>query len=395
MIGLLPVEAHDYGLGDALRGLISAFGRSDRTGPLRIDGLGDCLPVRSARAGVVIALHSLGLPPGARIGVPLYCCPVVFKAIRAAGFEPEFLDVDPATCCISPATVAAKIERIEALIAVHMYGHVCDLEALAGTIGNKPVIEDCAQSLGSRLNGRPAGSLGTLSVFSFRLGKYLSVGEGAALYAADEGLAGRLAGEASNLPVPGRAGELRHVAETFLRASLRSRPLWGLLGRRIWGTYNRRTGFMDKSPLALTGIFGTDLAAVRRRLGSLDSLIEAQRANAAFYFEHLELDRSFLFHERPGSFYNRFMFPIIFRTGEERDAMGAFLAEKAVSTSKPYEELLEGGAANYGYAGDCPGAESLLRRVLVIPVHHMLGEKSVERIARSVNEGWKLVRNGG
>lgn len=395
MIDLLPVEAWEYGLGDVFRGLVSAFGRIDRTRGLQIANIGDCLPARSGRVGLVLALRSLGLSPGARIGVPLYCCPVVFKAIRAAGFEPEFLDVDPRTCCLSEGAVKEKIDGIEALIAVHMYGHVCDLPAMAGTIGDKPVIEDCAQSLGSNLNGRPVGSLGTISVFSFRLGKYLSAGEGAALYTKNAELGFRMAEMASSLPALGRFVEGRHVLEMFLRANLRSRPLWGLAGRRIWGTYNKRTGFMDKSPIALTSIYGTDLAAVGRRLGSLDSMIEAQRTNAAFYLKNLELPHDLLYNENEGLFYNRFMFPIFFRNREERDAMAAYLGKKAISSSRPYEDILEGGAVNYGYAGDCPGAESLLRRILVIPVHFMLGRKDIDRIARSVNEGWKLIDRAG
>ena len=73
-----------------------------------------------------------------------------------------------------------------------MFGNVCDMPALREAAPGKPFIEDCAQALGSRLDGRLAGSFGEIAVFSFRSGKYLSVGEGGAVYCSDTDLESRL-----------------------------------------------------------------------------------------------------------------------------------------------------------------------------------------------------------
>jgi dTDP-4-amino-4,6-dideoxygalactose transaminase len=100
--------------------------------------------VRSARAAIIVAIKALNLSPGASIGVPLYCCPVVFKAIEAAGCKPCFIDIDPGTFCISAKDLSAKSAQIDALIAVHMFGNLCDMPGIQEAAQDKPIIEDCA-----------------------------------------------------------------------------------------------------------------------------------------------------------------------------------------------------------------------------------------------------------
>ena len=192
---------------------------------LYVPGLGDCIPARSARGAIVAAIQALDLPSGARIGVPLYCCPVVFKAVQEAGCAARFIDVEYSTYCMSGDDLFAKRDQVDAIIAVHMFGNLCDMSRLQEAARGEPIIEDCAQSLGSRYHGRPSGTLGTIGVFSFRSGKYVSAGEGGALFTGDEGLRSRLAQAVSAMPAPDRKEECVHVVSTFLRSILRRRPL--------------------------------------------------------------------------------------------------------------------------------------------------------------------------
>ncbi len=198
---------------DIIRGMVAALRPRETSGMLYIPGLGNCIPARSARAAIVAAIKALDLPPGARIGVPLYCCPVVFKAIKAAGCTARFIDVEYSTYCMSAEDLSAKRAQVDAVIAVHMFGNLCDMPSLQEAAQGKPIIEDCAQSLGSKLDGRMAGSFGTIAAFSFRSGKYLSVGEGGALFSRDADIRSRLSQLISEMPVPGRAEECVHVAE--------------------------------------------------------------------------------------------------------------------------------------------------------------------------------------
>ena len=155
---LLPVECWDYGLLDTAHGIIAALGNGLPMHALHLNGIGDCIPVRSARCAIVLALKALGLPEGARIAAPLYCCPVVFKAIRAAGMRVRFIDVEPDGFCMSADDLQAKRHECDAVIAVHSFGQLCDMRALMST--GLPVIEDCAQAIGSSAHGTPAGRFG-------------------------------------------------------------------------------------------------------------------------------------------------------------------------------------------------------------------------------------------
>jgi hypothetical protein len=197
------------------------------------------------------------------------------------------------------------------------------------------------------------------------------------------------------LPMSTRLEEFKHVLEIFIRSKLRSKPLWGVVGHPIWALYNKKVDFAAKSPIILGQIFKSDLAIIRSRMAFLDSMIKAQRANAEFYIRNLKLDPNIMCVERPGAFYNRFMFPLTFRSSEERDEVAAYLQSHQISSSKPYEEVIKGAAEHYGYEGDCPMAERLLRRTVVIPVHHKLKKNDVYRIAKCVNAGWANITTRG
>jgi perosamine synthetase len=391
MLTLLPFELSEYGFIDVLRGLSPALGGKAPGTAVALPGLGPGVPTRSARAAIIIALKALGLPPGARVGVPLHCCPVVFKAIQNAGGVPRFLDVDPQNFGVSPGDLSAKSSQLDALIAVHMFGQPCDMTSLIEIMDGRPIIEDCAQSVGSRLEGRPTGAFGAVAAFSFRSGKYLSVGEGGALYTSRPDLRSRISEISAATPAPDLAAEFKHLVLTYIRSRLRSRPLWGLAGRRIWGVYNRNIDFAAKSPIALGQIFRSDLALVRRRMTRLDDMVSGQRANAEYYLRHLRVDPGMTCPERPGTYYNRYIFPLVFPTTGQRDKMAAYLQGRQIGTGRPYEEVIEGAAKSYGYKGDCPVAERLLRRTLVIPNHYRLSAGDRHRIASGINEKWENI----
>jgi len=265
------------------------------------------------------------------------------------------------------------------------------MKGLNEVLQGKPVIEDCAQSIGSKLDGRTAGTFGSIGVFSFRSGKYLSVGEGGALCSSNEDVRSRLRDAVSAMPGRSRKEECAHVAETYLRSKLRSKPLYGLVGYSLWSIYNRRVDYSAKSPIVMRQIFRSDLTLATRRLALLDHVIEAQRSNADFYSRTLGLDSGMLCAEKPGAFYNRYLYPIIFPLPEQRDMMAEYLYIQRIAAIQPYKDIANVAATHYGYAGDCPAAESIANRVLAIPSNYGLNTKDLERVAEGVKKGWAKI----
>jgi len=392
MIALIPAEHWEYNFSDIIRGLATTFGLKKVNRTLYIEGLGNCIPARSARSAIIAAIKSLDLPIGARIGVPLYCCPVVFKAIKVTGCVPRFIDVERETFCISPDDLIKKRSQIDAVIAVHMFGNICDVPRLQEAAEGKPIIEDCAQSLGSKFDDKLAGSFGNIAVFSFRSGKYLSVGEGGALFSNDTEMRDRLDRIISAMPVPSRANELAHIARTYMRSKLRSRPMYGIVGEPLWSFYNSKASYALKSPIVISQTYISDLDLANNRLTFLHSTIKEQRKNAEMYFRMLKVDESMLCFEKPRAFYNRYLYPITFHSYEQRNQMASYLHNEQISTAKPYEDVAVIAATHYGYTGDCPTAEKLLRKVLIIPSYHSLNKEDIERIAQCINARWLNIK---
>lgn len=97
------------------------------------------------------------------------------------GAKPVFVDILPDSWCIDPVLAEQAITpRTKAIVATHIYGNLCDMEALLA-IGERhgiPIIEDAAEAIGSVYHGRRAGSMGKFGSFSFHGTKTLTTGEG-------------------------------------------------------------------------------------------------------------------------------------------------------------------------------------------------------------------------
>lgn len=107
------------------------------------------------------------------------------------GATPVLVDVLPDTWCLDPAAVEAAITpRTKAILAVHLYGNLCDMDALAAIASRHGLhlIEDAAEAIGSVWHGRRAGSMGTFGAFSFHGTKTITTGEGGMFVTNDSAL---------------------------------------------------------------------------------------------------------------------------------------------------------------------------------------------------------------
>jgi perosamine synthetase len=107
------------------------------------------------------------------------------------GARPVFVDILPDTWCLDPFQVERAItRRTRAILAVHLYGNLCDMDRLLrlGRRHGIPVIEDAAEAIGSVWRGRKAGSMGRFGAFSFHGTKTLTTGEGGIFVTNDQKL---------------------------------------------------------------------------------------------------------------------------------------------------------------------------------------------------------------
>jgi perosamine synthetase len=107
------------------------------------------------------------------------------------GATPVFVDILTDSWCLDPSQVEAAITpRTKAILAVHLYGNLCEMDRLLeiGRKHNVAVIEDAAEAIGSVWHGRRAGSMGRFGAFSFHGTKTLTTGEGGMFVTDDDGL---------------------------------------------------------------------------------------------------------------------------------------------------------------------------------------------------------------
>jgi dTDP-3-amino-3,4,6-trideoxy-alpha-D-glucose transaminase len=154
-----------------------------------------CIGVSSGTAALTLALIAAGVEEGDQVIVPAHTYIATALAVVNAGAVPRFCDVDESTGLIDVRSAEEAVSsRTVAVIPVHLYGQVCDMDAIERFARRRSllVIEDAAQAHGARWNGARAGSFGDVAAFSFYPSKNLgALGDGGAICTDDDAIAER------------------------------------------------------------------------------------------------------------------------------------------------------------------------------------------------------------
>lgn len=152
-----------------------------------------CVGVANGTDALEIAIEGLNMPPGSEIIVPANSFIASSEAVTRQGHKVVFADADADSYVISIDDVKKRItSKTKAIMAVHLYGHPCDMDALYELADkyNLYIIEDCAQAHGAEYKGKKVGGIGDVATFSFYPGKNLGAfGDGGAITTNNELLA--------------------------------------------------------------------------------------------------------------------------------------------------------------------------------------------------------------
>ena len=144
-------------------------------------GVNYAISTSSCTGALHMGMAALGIGPGDEVIMADTNWIATASPIVNLGAKPVFVDILPDTWCIDPEKAESAITpNTKAIVAVHLYGNLCDMNRLLA-IGEKygiPIIEDAAEAIGSVYNGKRAGSLGKFGAFSFHGTKTLTTGEG-------------------------------------------------------------------------------------------------------------------------------------------------------------------------------------------------------------------------
>lgn len=215
-----------------------------------------CVGVGNGTDALEIAIESLGLPPKSEIIVPANSFIASAEAVTRSGHKVVFCDIISDDFTMSVEDVASRInDNTAAIMAVHLYGHPCDMEPLKQLAkkNNLRIIEDCAQAHGAEYKNHRVGAIGDIGAFSFYPGKNLGAyGDGGAIVTNDEALATRCRMIANhgriakyNHEFEGRNSRLDGLQAAILSVKLKHLDQWLRTRRNLAKVYEKGLGEMD------------------------------------------------------------------------------------------------------------------------------------------------------
>ena len=207
------------------------------------------ISVHSGTDALRIMLDAAGLGHGDEVITTAFTFVASVETIVHAGATPVFVDIDPCTFNIDPASIEAAITpRTKAIMPIHLFGQLADAEAIEGIAAKHGliVLEDAAQAIGASRNGKSSGNFGLCAGFSFYVTKNLGAAGDAGLIAtnddavAEKCLSMRVHGmgrERYYYDYLGYTSRMDEIQAAVLRVKLRRLSAWNAHRSRIAATY--------------------------------------------------------------------------------------------------------------------------------------------------------------
>ena len=328
------------------------------------------------------ALRTLGIGPGDEVIVSPRSYVASAMCALLAGATPVFADVDPDSGCITPATAeAVRSTRTRAVIPVHIGGWPCDMSSFVRWAGQHGlhIIEDCAQSHGGHIGGRPLGTFGTFGSWSFCQDKIITTGgAGGILATTDEALYKRCwslsqHGKDYDAAMPGRDSPARETGGfrwliSHVGTNLRMTEMQAAIGlcqlRKLpgWVSLRRRNSLIMQEALREIGVL---------RVPTTPDGHAHYRCVAFVHFEKARDLRDQLLRKL---------------TAEGLPAMHGSCAEiyREQAFVKAGATPAAMGRGPLDAEGRLPNARLLGETSLTFPCHHTIGEDEMRRYAAAV-----------
>lgn len=347
--------------------------------------------LNSGRSAIFIALRALGIGHGDEVLIQAYTCNAVPNPVLWTGAVPIYVDIDKSTLNMDVSDLRAKITpNSKAIIVQHTFGNPAPIREILKIAEEHKlrVIEDCAHSLGSRLDNRLLGTFGDLSIVSFGREKIISSLSGGALIVNDRSLDSQVQSLIKPLKVMNPRRVFQEVGNYFL---------WRLLFRRIhnksWGSsfvrylYQFDQVNLVTSQKELSGLkpawYPAKMPSVLAKLGlqefsKLETYNSARERIALKYFDRLKNSKTRLIGPHSG---------VYLRVVGLNPAAKSIL-EQAKARKLPfgnwYNSVIypEGAQlSRLGYrSGSCPAAEQVAAQSFNLPNYLGMTETEVDKV---------------
>ena len=315
----------------------------------QVCGVKHAIATSSGTTALHLALLAHGVGPGDEVITTPFTFIASANSILFTGAKPVFVDVDAATFNIDPSLIEAAITpKTKAIMPVHLYGYVCDMNAIQA-IADKyglAIIEDACQAVGATYHDKKAGSFGT-GCFSLYATKNVMSGEGGMITTNDDGLAQK--------------------CRMLRNHGMQRRYYHDMLG------FNFRM---------------TDLCAAIGlvQLDRLDEFTAKRRINAEYLTTRIESVITPTVKEGYGHVWHQYTIRV--DGGRDRDVAMKQLNDAGIGTGIFYPVPAHQQEYMREIVGDVPlkVAEKLAKEVISLPVHPQLSQSDLDMIVAEVNK---------
>lgn len=380
-VNAIPRFALPYGFGDLLAALTALF-RDEIPSPdpfTELLGEGEKFWTSSGRQALWLAITALDLKPGSGVAVPLFNDLSVSTAVVEAGCRPVFIDINEQSLTMDPDSLAAAQGQFSAVVAVHLFGNVANINKIHEAAGTVPLIEDTVHAPLSQLDGREVGEFGFASFHSFASTKYWPAGGGGLLVVHEPHAARRVREDVRLLKRPAPSYEWRNFILQVAKAIVFRRPVYGIIGLPIRSWAEKKA--ILEPVLNRKQIQRHHAAVALRQAPRFRERVIQQRKNSLYLLSLLQETKGVVLpNERSGSTYNYHIFPVLMTDEPERDGVAAAMLKKGVDTSRIYSDAIS-HSRKLGYIGGCPISESVAARLLTLPNYASLSRADIERVA--------------
>lgn len=336
--------------------------------------------VAKARIGISLVLQALDLKPGASIGVQPFTCSSVLFAIKKAGFNILFIDVDP-DLKLSHKDLSIKKQKIDALIVTHTFGYPDDTEALKLILGDKPVIEDCAQAFLSEHKRSPVGLIGDAGVFSLGYGKLFGIGSGGFIVAGESTIHAKLMELHEKLQNPSGIFIFKDRLRSLVLGVLYKSTIYSTLTYPIKNRLRKNNTDIQAYPRQECRLPFSRIELFAKRFGDNLCLVQKQKENGRLLLSMIN-KRFNPIAFSAGSSPNYFQVPLQVKN---RDLLIKHLAGKGIEAGKHFSNSIY-WVRSFGYVEtDCPNFERIVGEIITLPCHHYLSAKQISYIAETLN----------
>jgi len=328
-------------------------------------GVNFAVAVNNCTAALHLANICAGITQGDEVLVADYTFPATGHSVTYCGAHPVFVDINQDTYNIDPVDIDRKIsEKTKAIIPVHTFGQIAEMNQIKKIADEHDliIIEDAACALGSRQNGKYAGSFGDVACFSFHARKGITTGEGGMVVTDDYALAEKI----RHLSVFGmKMAWEREQSEEF----------------QIPEFHDTGYNYKMSDIAAAVGVI---------QMEKVEAIIQKKRALAQYYDEQLEsVDLVVAPYVSPGNHHIYQSYVTILDKRVNRNKMIKRMAQAGVQTQiGTYASHIQ---PVYQVREKCPISYDVYCRSLALPIFYSMTETEVDYVVKNLQENLVMV----